>query len=157
MMAERAFETPQHFSKYVVTPNIDLFRERPDSLQAAFNCVMSVDALAAHIFFLFLEHGKTDLNDDSLFRAELASECEHYKIIRDTAKTYKHIELGRGRPIVKFASQTKLAARPYGSGVYGVGNFDSEDVMIELNDGSAKHCISEAIDAHRFLTSKFEG
>ncbi len=153
-MAERAFETPHHFSDYVVTPNIQSFRTNSKSLQEAFNSVMSVDALAGHLFVFLSELGADASKDDAEFRQNLANENIHFSIIRDAAKTYKHISLTRGQPKIKHASQTSIAGRPYGSGLYGVGSFGGDEVMIELNDGSTKHCLSETIAAHEFLKSK---
>lgn len=152
-MAERAFETPIHFSQYVVEPNIDELRSNPNSLKAAFNCVMSIDALAGHIYIFLKGLRMTPLNRDSDFRHELANQSHSYRVIFDAAKTYKHIEL-EGAAIIKSADQTKVASRPYGVGAFGVGSFGGEDVMIELNDGTKKHCISEANTAHKFLLSQ---
>lgn len=151
-MAERAFETPKHFSNYVVIPNIDEFKANPDSLKSAFNCVMSIDALAGHIYQAFRDQELTPLRRDSDFRHELADRCNSYRVIFDAAKTYKHIQL-TGAAIIKSVDQTKVSSRPFGSGAYGAGSYSGEDVMIELNDGDEKHCLSEAVSAHNFLLS----
>ena len=153
-MAERAFETPQHFSRYVVLPNVDAFRAQSDSLQAAFNSITSIDALAGHLFIFCRDNGHTAQNRDGRFREELAQEDSSYRVIRDASNTYKHIELGNPVTLIKNANQTTVGQRPYGSGLYGIGSYGGEEVMIELDSSDVKHCLSEAILAHQFLISK---
>jgi len=152
-MAERAFETPRHFLDYIVTPNFESFRERPDSLQDAFNCIMSLDSLAGFLFLQHKEFEKTESIDDTDFRHFLAKENSSFGIIRDTAKSYKHIKLTRGSPIIKQADQSVVGNKPYGIGAYGVGKMGGVEVILVLDNEEVKHCLSEAIGALEFLTS----
>lgn len=154
-MAERAFQTAEHFSEYIVEPNLQFFRQNSASLQAAFNAVLCVDALSAHIFQKYKTKSLSHLKDDTDFRNELASADENFHILRDIAKSYKHVVLDRGTPLIRKASQTAVGHRPYGSGLYGVGTYDGEEIMIELSDGAVKHCLSIVILAYEFLLENF--
>lgn len=155
-MAERAYETPQHFWEWVVRPNEIEFRKNSDSLRAAFNSIMSTDSLSGHMFFALRRVGATQFEEDREFRQELCQEDPHYEIIRDTAKALKHISLTQGKPLIKNASQTHVGQRPYGSGLFGIGKFSENEVLIELNDGEIKHCLSEVILSNQFLLHKIQ-
>lgn len=150
-MAERAFETPNHFFEHVVQPNEDAFRENPNSLHSAFNAVMSTDAFAGHIYLLQKSKNLTTAHDDSAFRAELAAIDNHFLIIRDTAKALKHVELTRSSPVITRADQAVVAQKGFGMGVYSVGKFSGEEVMLRYEDGTEKHCLSEVLLSNQFL------
>ena len=155
-MAERAFETPSHFYDYLVSPNLAEFRHNSVSLTAAFNCIMSLDALCSQIYLFKKERGETDASDDTQFRNKLAEENVHFGLIRDISKSLKHGELTRGNPLVRYAHQTAIAEKGYGLGLYGVGKYGAQEVMITLNDQTTKHCLSEVILVTEFLNSKIE-
>lgn len=145
-----------HFAKYVVDENLSDFRKSPSNLKSAFNRVMSIDALAAQIFVCGREEGLFSHKDDTAFRHELAQENANFRLIRDVAKSFKHVALDRGNPIVKKASQAHVGMRPYGKGLYGVGSFSVEEVMLEVDEENSLHLLSEAILAFEFLEEKIE-
>ena len=155
-MAEKSVQTPTHFATYVVADNLLEFQKNPSSLKSAFNCVMSIDALAAQIFVCGRDEGLFEHKDDTAFRQELAQENANFKLIRDVAKSFKHVALDRGDPIVRRATQAHVGRRPYGEGLYGVGTFAGEEVMLEVDEEKNLHLLSVAIEAFEFLEEKIK-
>lgn len=155
-MGERSFETPRHFADYVVRPNLTEFNENTSSLKAAFNSIMSIDALVGQIFEQQKRMGIDTAKNDSDFRNDLAGENENFQLVRDVAKSFKHTSLDRGDPLVQRADQTGVGGRSYGASLYGVGSFDGEEVMVKTNNGDEKHLLSVATEAFTYLETKIK-
>jgi hypothetical protein len=113
--------TIREFHNEVVIPNIDDFNANFSSLRHAFNAITAVDALAAHLYVWCEANAPSEVQeivDDSAYRGKLAERDLYFKLLRDIAKSQKHVRLIRGRiPPVCRADQ--INARPVGFGEVG--------------------------------------
>lgn len=137
------------FHDQVVLPNVaDLIAEYGD-LRRAMNAVLSVDALAAHIYHWCRQHAPTGTlgaSDDSHFRDLLARQNGEFGLLRDVAKAFKHVTLTRGQPQISGAANVAPRNLGWGEGRWGEMRWDGPpQVVVELNDGSLR--VIEAVVA----------
>ena len=147
--------TPKEFLDTVVEPNITDFKSDYGSIRHAFNAVMAIDALAAHIF-VWCRNNLQQSGNDSLYRAALAKQNPDFSLIRDIAKAQKHVHLDNGNPQVQRADQMTVQALGYGVARFGEGRFGSPpQVVIDIDNGI--RCVEAIVDgAYAFLTKEME-
>lgn len=151
-MAEKSFQTPHHFFEYVVVPNIRDLKKDPLELRLAYNCVMSIDSFASHIYeFLEGQPSVRKMKDDSEFKQVLAKTCFPFEIIRDVAKAQKHVKLTRGSPQTSEAKQMKHGKMSYGEGTFGTGTYGGIQILVETNDRKRRPLLSLIDGATEFL------
>lgn len=137
---------PRDFLDQVVAPNLDEFQNQFDQLRPAFNAVMAVDALAAHIFYWLKDEmavpglPKNDLE----YRHELAERNAAFKLVRDMAKAQKHVRLERGTPSLSTAAQVAAGNMGWGEGGYGEGPYGGGMQVVVTLDGGYRRSV-EAI------------
>ena len=98
----------RQFLEQVVRPNLADYEADFGSERKAFNAVLALDALPAHLLWWCKTNAPTTvtgLNDDDSYRAHLAAQDDGYSLVRDIAKAVKHVELYRGNPAVRTAAQ----------------------------------------------------
>lgn len=88
--------TPAEFHDEVAQPNMQYALEHPGDVRALVNAVLTLDALAGLIHAHRLAAGDLDMarhrrDDDD--RNELAAVSRSYRVMRDTAASFKHGEL----------------------------------------------------------------
>jgi hypothetical protein len=129
--------TPQDFLAQVVRPNVSEFHANVGSLRHAYNAVFTVDALAAHLYWWLnsSNSGSTTTNtDDNSYRNDLAKGDNAYELLRDIAKTQKHVRLTRGKPKVQTAEQVTSRRIGWGEGGYGEGRYGGvEQVVVDIS------------------------
>jgi hypothetical protein len=107
---------PRGFFDAVAAVNAELAVRNPDDLRHAINAIMALDA-----FFGILHaslHGAAGVpGNDSVWKEQLASSCESYKLLRDAAYTLKHGQL-TGDGCVLGCSARKRSAL-HGDQVFG--------------------------------------
>lgn len=155
-MAERAFETPQHFFKYVVQENIAAWKSNPLDLRLAFNATMSVDCFAAHILEFKKDAGqiKEGMKDQD-YKKKLSDECQSFQVISDVAKALKHVRLTNKTAVVKNATDTSIGKISYGQGKYGVGSYNGDRIITEVEDEN-RSLMDDCENALEFLLQKLE-
>jgi len=156
-VAEKSFETPNHFLEYVVTPNLRAWREDQESLRLAFNAVMSIDSYAAHILEFGKEKGcfKHNLNDSN-FKKEIGKECDAFQIVSDVAKALKHVKLNNKSAVVKNASDTTVGKSDCGLGTYGSGPYNGNRV-ITIVEENKRPLLDDCLEALEYLESFLKG
>lgn len=140
---------PWTFRRLVVTPNLEEMIGEFGSIRLATNCVLSIDALAAHIFY----GGGASFSDrdDTAYRERLANKNMDFRVLRDVAKGIKHCRLERGQPLITgSASLGSRGIGPVGSGYWeddAVWNDEARwndgpdellQVVVDLSDGSVR-------------------
>jgi hypothetical protein len=137
------------FHDQVVLPNVADLNADYGDLRRAMNAVLSVDALAAHIFDWCRRHvpsATLAARDDSNFRELLAQQNADFGLLRDIAKALKHVTLTRGQPQVRGAAMVASQSLGWGEMRWGEGRWGSPlQVVVELNDGSFR--VVEAVVA----------
>ncbi|WP_209424706.1 hypothetical protein [Pararhodobacter sp. SW119] len=157
---------PWTFRRQVVTPNFEEMIADFGDVRRATNCILSIDALAAHIFY----HGRANFpdrfqdRDDTGYRERLAKKNNDFRILRDVAKGIKHCKLERGQPLI--TGSASMDSR--GIGLVGSGYWDDEavwndearwndgpeelsQVVVELSDGNVRTLEAVAISAVELL------
>lgn len=137
------------FRRQVVTPNLEEMLADFGNIRLATNCILSIDALAAHIFYL--EGANFPDRDDSAYRERLSEKNNDFRILRDVAKGIKHCKLERGRPLITgSASVGSRGIGPVGSGYWdddAVWNDEARwndgpeellQVVVDLSDGTVR-------------------
>lgn len=116
---------PREFLQRVVKPNLEALTENPLSFRHMYNAVLSVDALAAHVFSWWEKHSpqETDGSSDLLYRKESGKTRSDVRLLHEIAKAAKHVELTRGTPSIKAISEVRPRSFGYGEGGYGVGPY----------------------------------
>lgn len=146
------------FRNQVVAPNLEEMIKDFGNIRLATNCILSIDALAAHIFYL--EGAGFEDRDDSYYRERLAEMSNDFRILRDVAKGIKHCKLERGRPLITgSASVGSRGIGPVGSGYWddtAVWNNEARwnngpeellQVVVDLSDGSVRTVEAIAISS----------
>lgn len=150
---------PRDFLDQVVAPNLDEFQKQFDQLRPAFNAVMAVDALAAHIFYWRRdEMAASGLPKNDLeYRNELAERNAEFNLVRDIAKAQKHVRLERGTPLLSTAVQVSAGTMGWGEGGYGEGPYGGGiQVVVTLDDSSRRSVEAIATSALEFLKSEMD-
>lgn len=120
------------FRRQVVAPNLEEMITDFGNIRLATNCILSIDAFAAHIFYL--EGASFDDRDDSCYRERLAEKNNDFRILRDVAKGIKHCKLERGKPLI--SGSASLGSR--GIGPFASGHWEDDAVWNDearWNDG----------------------
>lgn len=127
------------FDREVVEQTLAEFAADPLNLRLAYLSILVVDCLAAYVYN---EVGSGN-SDDTAFRECMAAKYPSFRIVRDLAKALKHVELGRGKPLVESADQLRLEEMRYGQGGYGEGPYGGgEQVVVQFKDGSKRNVAS---------------
>ena len=146
------------FRRHVVTPNLEEMIADFGNIRLATNCILSIDALAAHIFYV--EGANFPDRDDTAYRERLAKKNNDFKILRDVAKGIKHCKLERGQPLI--TGSASLGSR--GIGPVASGHWDDDavwndearwndgpgellQVVVDLSDGKVRTLEAIAISA----------
>jgi hypothetical protein len=141
--------TPREFLDVMVRPNVDDFHARFGDVCCAFNAVMAVDALAAHIFVWLQGNSPSEvagLGDDTHYRGKLAASHERFRLLRDIAKAQKHVRLTRGNPVVTRASQVSERAIGWGEGAWGKGRWGGPpQVVVDMDDDDGSFFYLEGV------------
>lgn len=120
------------FRKQIVAPNLEEMIKDFGNIRLATNCILSIDALAAHIFYL--EGASFTDRDDTAYRERLAKKNNDFRILRDVAKGIKHCKLERGQPLI--TGSASVGSRGIGS--VGSGIWEDDEVWNDeahWNDG----------------------
>jgi len=142
--------TPREFLAEVVRPNVSEFHANWASLRHAFNAVMAVDALVAHMFVWCVSHRLEelkDINTGTAYREMLAHrDPAAYGLLRDVAKAQKHVRLDFGKPQISGAAQIRTRATGWGEVAWGGGRWDGEQqVVVDLDSGKVRS-LQEIVD-----------
>lgn len=157
-MCNGFYMTPQDYLVDIVKPNIAEFHEHYSDLRRAHNAIGAVDALAAHLFVWASANAPltvASVNDDSHYRATLASRNRDFALIRDIAKALKHVQLTRYNPQVSRADQ--ITSRPigWGEGGWGEGRWGGvEQVVVEIVPGEISYVENIVDRAVAFLEAE---
>ncbi|PWE57284.1 hypothetical protein DEM27_06505 [Metarhizobium album] len=153
---------PRQFLEVILKPNVAEALEKFKDLRSNFNAVATADAMAAHIFYwakkrevLEVAHIKDDLN----YRLELRRLNAHMALLFDVAKALKHVELERGNPMVKAASEVDVRSFGYGEGGYGVGPYGGGpqvSVFIEGRKIQLASLFHGAIEVYELILNRME-
>jgi hypothetical protein len=148
---------PRAFLEHVVRPNADEFTSNVDKLRHAYNAVFTVDALAAHLYVWCLANATSEvagIEDDTLYRANLARRNKSFSLLRDIAKAQKHVSLTRGNPQVTDAAQISARSIGWGEGGYGEGRYGSPQVVVDLTNGQLVYIESIIQESIIFLENE---
>lgn len=152
--------SPAQFLELVVYPNRRDWAADHGNVRLSFNCIASVDALAARIFHWLAQTAPSfvqGVNDDSKYREELAKRSSDFRLLRDLAKAQKHGKLDRGQPLVSTANQVRAESLKWGELKWGQGRWDgSLEVMVRLDDGTHEHVEVLVDRAIEFLVDEME-
>ena len=152
---------PRQFLTTVVEPNIAELSSNYGDVRRAYNAVFAVDALAAHRY----SWAKTNApaysrshSDDTHFREALARQNAEFGLARDLAKALKHVELVRGTPRVKDASQMGSEGLGFDVARFDEARFDSPaQVVVTTNLGEKRVVESVLQNALKFLNDEMVG
>ena len=147
------------FFNECVDPTLDDFRQNHMSRRHAIAAVALVDMSMAYIHRE--EAREQDIKFDDLnFRNDLAGECYQVEIIRDLAKAQKHVELTRGKPVLKYVEDMNARPRAYGTGRFGEGLYGGGFVVKVKEKGSdlpTEYSLLELLDqAINFLKTRLQ-
>ena len=147
--------TPREFLDQVVRPNISDFHNGYNDFRYAYNAVASVDALAAHIFYWCKLNEPARVSgqkDDTAYREHLAKADPNFRLLRDTAKAQKHVQLINGRPEVSAAKQMGVRTIAFGQSGFGQGRFGGVVQCILKADNGDEFYVENIVDgAMNFL------
>jgi len=139
---------PQQFLTDVVEPNAIDAMKNPQSVRAAANAILTMDALMGICFWHLHAIGDPTAtkhkNNDSAFKDELAS-CNAVRVLRDAAFSLKHGKLTGPKPrVMDDAKQMNVRANVLG--FFRVGDpLGGGLVYLDLQSGAvaARDVISE--------------
>ena len=158
-MEQNPLGHPAVFRRLVVEPNVEELADDFANVRKALNAVLSVDALAAHIYWW----GRINVpslqskcpGDDSGYRADLANQNQSFELLRDCAKALKHVRLTRSSPKVAEANKMKAIPIGYGMGPFGRGRFGGvPQVILQVNELSFDYVESIIIDCLEILEAE---
>jgi hypothetical protein len=132
---------PREFLEDVVRPNVADFHDKFDSVRHAYNAVVSIDSLAAHLYHWCRTNAPAEVagisRQDDGYREVLAIKNPDFSLIRDIAKAQKHVRLTRGSPQVTSAAQMNVRGITWGEGNWGEGRWGGvPQVIIDKDSGS---------------------
>lgn len=145
--------TPVEFLEQMVRPNIAEFMKDKGDLRLAYNAILSVNALVAHI-----HHARSEptAKDDDKFRNSLAGENSNYALLRDAANAVKHVRLTRGSP--QLSSVGQISAKPMVMADWRcldeVPTLDAHHVVVEREHGEPRPVSELLAEAVEFLEGR---
>jgi hypothetical protein len=149
--------TAKHFLSDVVRPNLSEFSSRQNDLRFAFNAILAVDALAAHILYSGnVQIPPNERQPDSWYRNQLASRSKEFLLLRDVAKAQKHVRLTLHKPSVSSSSQVMTSPGAFAPDAFQVDAFQIEKVCVEKNDGTRVWLIDVLNGSVTFLSAEME-
>jgi len=122
----------------VVKPNLEAMSTGVADPRLTYNAVATADALAAHIFYWCRANAPAEvsgLKDISAYRQEQKKHKANAALMYDVAKALKHVELDRGAPRIRLATDILPQQFGYEEGAYGVGPFGGGEQMSAIVDG----------------------
>jgi hypothetical protein len=142
--------TPREFLEQIVQPNVAEFHGDYANVRRAFNAVVAVDALAAHIYVWSTANAGAEVDgipNDTHYREKLANTHEDFRLLRDIAKAQKHIKLTQGTPKITEAKQISARAVGWGEGSYGHGRWGGPpQVVIDTERGTMRY-VEQIVDS----------
>lgn len=149
--------TPREYLDQVMRPNLADLDAEPGNIRFALNAVHSVDALAARIYVAAGGRDALGDKDDTAYRERLASTHDDFRLMRDLAKAIKHVELGRGSPLVQTASQVRSMSIGLGQAVWGELEFDAPPkAVVALESGVHRVIAAVVRNAVSFLETTMQ-
>jgi hypothetical protein len=133
--------TPREFYDLVVKPDLVDFEASFGDIRAAHHAVASADALFAHLFYWLKAHrpGSIIARDDLEFREHLGKSDADLALLRDVAKAQKHVELVRGKPMVRRADQVSVGNTGWGQARWGEARWGGPpQVHVTTDDGDMR-------------------
>jgi hypothetical protein len=106
----------RRFLVEVVRPNVNFLKANPDSIQAAFNAIVSIDSFVGAIAYAqfvaenSVNPGACFGSRDKILRDEIADKAESYRLIRDAAFSFKHGQLSGLSRTVRTGDQIRQAS-----------------------------------------------
>jgi hypothetical protein len=151
------FMDPRQFLSTIVEPNITELSTNCGDVRRAYNAVFAVDALAAHLYSWAKSHAvacAAAYSDDTRFREALAQRNAEFQLVRDLAKALKHVELVRGNPRVKGASQMGAEALGFDVARFDEARFDGPAQVVVRTDLGEKRVVEAVLqNALTFLNA----
>jgi len=140
--------TPRTFLEDIARPNVADFSENFSELRRAFNAVAAVDALAAHLYQYLNEISHQDvanIPDDSHYRNQIAQDFPDFGLLRDIAKSQKHVRLTRYNPKVSLAANTQVKQLGFGAGRFGEGRYGSPKQVVVVTDAGENRVVETLV------------
>jgi hypothetical protein len=152
---------PRQFLSTIVEPNITELSTNGGDVRRAYNAVFAVDALAAHLYSWAKSHAPTHVHaysDDTRFREALAQRNTEFQLVRDLAKALKHVELLRGNPQVKGASQMGAETLGFDVGRFDEARYDAPAQIVVTTDLGEKRVVEAVLqNSLKFLNAEMRG
>jgi hypothetical protein len=146
--------TPREFLDQVVRPNLDGLEGNFGDLRFAFNAVLAIDALAAHIFHAVdaAAVGLPNNADDGAYRDGLAKRSSEFQLLRDIAKAFKHVRLVRGTPTIADSHVITPRSMTWDNAIWNETRWDSPlQVVVEIDGGRLRAVEGVARNALKVL------
>jgi hypothetical protein len=152
---------PRQFLSTIVEPNIAELSTNYGDVRRAYNAVFAVDALTAHLYSWAKIHAPAyarSHSDDTHFRDALARRNAEFGLVRDLAKALKHVELVRGTPRVKGASQMGTEGLGFDVARFDEARFDGLAQIVVTTDLGEKRVVEAVLqNALKFLNAEMSG
>lgn len=84
-------------------------------------------------------------DSDTEYREKLAGRSEMFGLLRDAAKAAKHVELVRGKPLVKSARQLRTRTLGWGEARFGEGRWGSPPQAVISTEAGEQRVIETVV------------
>jgi hypothetical protein len=140
--------THRAFLEEIVRPNVADLSENFSDIRRAFNAVAAVDACAAHLYHYLDKISHPDvagISDYNHYRNVISQDLPDFALLRDIAKSQKHVKLTRHNPKVSDASNMQVKQLGYGEARYGEGRYNSPNQVVVVTDAGENRVVETIV------------
>jgi hypothetical protein len=122
------------------------------SLRLAINAIMTLDGFFGTLHSELFNIGFIREKSDDVWKESLATDCHHYRVLRDAAYALKHGTLTHSKSrLVRRSDKVQKMPAAFDRAAFDRGAFDNETVWIEASDTDyrADEVISSVVELAR--------